>query len=164
MRSWKRSVLLGCLAALALVLAYVESFIVWPFGIPGIRLGLPNLVIVFVLYRFGGREAACVSLVRVVAVALLFGNAMAFWYSLGGAALSLGGMVLLRRTKLASATVSAVGGALHSVGQIAVALLVTRTVGVAWYLPVLLVTGVAAGVIIGLAAAWLVRRVPQWNM
>ena len=96
----------GLLTALALVLSYLES-LVPPLGVPGVKLGLPNLAVVFALYRLGFKDACAISLVRVVLVALLFGNGAALAYSIAGAALSLALMGLLKRTgKFSSVGVS----------------------------------------------------------
>ena len=113
----------------------------------------------FMLYRVGSREAITVSLIRVVLVSLLFSSAMSMAYGLAGAALSLSGMMLLKKTGLFSPiTVSVVGGVLHNIGQIAVAILITGTKQLVLYLPVLLISGVIAGVAIGICAGLLIKR------
>ena len=113
----------------------------------------------FMLYRVGSREAITVSLIRVVLVSLLFSSAMSMAYGLAGAALSLSGMMLLKKTGLFSPiTVSVVGGVLHNIGQIAVAILITGTKQLVLYLPVLLISGVIAGVAIGICAGLLSKR------
>ena len=143
----------GLLTALALVLSYLES-LVPPLGVPGVKLGLPNLAVVFALYRLGFKDACAISLVRVVLVALLFGNGAALAYSIAGAALSLALMGLLKRTgKFSSVGVSVAGGVAHNAGQILVAMALLETSRLAWYLPVLWISGMIAGV--------LVKRVPE---
>jgi heptaprenyl diphosphate synthase len=142
-----------------MVLSFLESLIPAFVAVPGIKVGLPNIVIVFLLYSLGWQYAAAVSLVRVVLVSILFGNVQIMLFSLAGAALSLICMALLKRTKLFSCVaVSVVGGVLHNVGQIAVAILWTQTPQVVFYLPMLLITGTVAGVVIGLAAGVIVKR------
>ena len=160
MKITRRIALLGLAAALALVLSYVESLVPLSVGVPGVRIGFANIAVIFALYRLSVRDAAIISGVRILGVALLFGNWMATAYSVAGAVLSLLGMALLRRfTKLAVPTVSAVGGVLHNAGQIAVAVCVTSTAQIAWYFSVLVLTGTVAGIVIGLVGALLVSRV-----
>ncbi len=150
----------GLITALALVLSWVESLLP-PLGVPGVKLGLPNLAVVFALYRLGVRDACVISLVRVVLVALLFGNGAALAYSIAGAALSLSLMGLLKKTgKFSSIGVSVAGGVAHNAGQILVAMVLLETARLAWYLPVLWVSGTVAGVLIGIVAGVLVERVP----
>ena len=161
MRSQTKTLtLLGLCTAVALVLSYVESLFPPIYAaVPGIKMGLPNIIIVFLLYRLSFKHAAAVSLVRVIAVALLFGNVMSLWYSLAGAALSLTAMALLKKTDRFSAVgVSVVGGVCHNVGQILVAMLVLQTAEIGYYMIVLTVTGTVAGVLIGLAGALLSER------
>lgn len=151
----------GLLTALALVLSWLESLLP-PLGVPGVKLGLPNLAIVFALYRLGFRDACVISLVRVMLVTLLFGNGAALAYSIAGAALSLSLMGLLKKTgKFSSVGVSVAGGVAHNAGQILVAMALLETSRLAWYLPVLWVSGTIAGVLVGLVSGELVRRVPE---
>lgn len=150
---------LGLSITLAMVLSFVESQIPVFTTIPGMKMGLPNLVIVFLLYRVGWKEAVLVSIIRVALVALLFGNLQSLIFSIAGAALSLTGMSLLKKTKLFSPiAVSVVGGVLHNVGQVIAACLWTQTAQVAYYLPMLLISGICAGILIGLVAGLLLKR------
>ena len=151
----------GLLTALALVLSYLESLIP-PLWVPGVKLGLPNLAVVFALYRLGWKDACAISLVRVVLVTLLFGNGAALAYSIAGAALSLSLMGLLKKTrKFSTVGVSVAGGVAHNAGQILVAMALLETARLAWYLPVLWVSGTIAGVLIGIVSGVLVERVPD---
>ncbi len=151
----------GLLTALALVLSYLESLLP-PLGVPGVKLGLPNLAVVFALYRLGFKDACVISLVRVVLVTLLFGNGAALAYSIAGAALSLALMGLLWKTgKFSSVGVSVAGGVAHNAGQILVAMALLETNRLAWYLPVLWVSGTVAGVLIGVVSGILVKRIPE---
>lgn len=151
----------GLITALALVLSWLESLLP-PLGVPGVKLGLPNLAIVFALYRLGWRDACVISLVRVVLVTLLFGNGASLAYSAAGAALSLAAMGLLNKTgKFSSVGVSVAGGVAHNAGQILVAMALLETSRLAWYLPVLWVSGTVAGVLIGVVSGELVKRVPN---
>lgn len=151
----------GLITALALVLSYVESLLP-PLGVPGVKLGLPNLAVVFALYRLGFQDACAISLVRVVLVALLFGNGAALAYSIAGAVLSLALMGALKRTgKFSPVGVSVAGGVAHNAGQILVAMAMLETVRLAWYLPVLWISGTVAGVLVGVVSGVLVKRVPD---
>ena len=155
--------MLGLFTAIAMVLAYVEVLLPPLFtAIPGIKLGLPNIAIVFVLYRIGFREAAAVSFVRIAAISLLFGNFMTFAYSVAGGALSIVAMALLKRLDaLSTVGVSVAGGVLHNVGQILMAMLMLGTAELGYYLIVLSVTGTIAGIFVGLCGGLAVKRVPM---
>ena len=157
----KKIAFLGVCTSVALVLAYIESLIPPLYAaVPGIKLGLPNVAIIFVLYRYGVKEAAAVSLVRMAAVALLFGNPMTFAYSLAGGFLSLTAMALLRKVNFFSMVgVSVAGGVLHNVGQILMAILLLGTAELGYYLIVLSVTGTVSGIFVGLCGSFAVRRV-----
>lgn len=154
---------LGLCTALALILAYVEILIqpLFP-SLPGIKMGLPNVIIVFLLYRRGVGTAVGVSLVRILLVSILFGNVMALWYSLAGAVLSLGVMFLLHRLDwLSPVGVSVAGGVTHNVGQILMAMLLLETAELGYYLVVLTVSGTVAGVLVGLCGALLIQKIPR---
>jgi heptaprenyl diphosphate synthase len=157
---------LGLCTAVALILAYVEVLLPPLFtAVPGIKLGLPNIAIIFVLYRYGVRHAAAVSFVRMAVVAMLFGNPMTFVYSLAGAVLSLLVMALLRRLDFLSIVgVSVAGGVFHNVGQILMAMLLLNTAELGYYLIVLAVTGTVSGVFVGLCGALAVKRIPGGNI
>lgn len=161
----KKTAFLGLCTALALVLAYVESLLPpLSAAIPGIKMGLPNIVIIFMLYRYGVKEAAVVSFVRVVAVVLLFGNMMGFAYSMAGAVLSLLGMLLLKKLDFLSVVgVSVAGGVLHNVGQIIMAMFLLGTAELGYYLVVLAVTGTVSGVLIGIGGSVMINRIPEWK-
>ena len=165
-RHTKKLTLLGLLTAIALILSYVEALLPPIFvAVPGIKMGLPNIAIIFVLYRFGFKEAAAVSLVRLAAVALLFGNAMTLIYSLAGATLSLALMSLLKRTNLFSMIgVSIVGGVSHNLGQILVAMWLMETAEIGYYMIILTVTGTLAGILIGLAGSFVIRYLSKLNI
>lgn len=156
----KQVALLGLLTALALVLSWVEWMIPLSVVVPGVKLGLANLAIIFTLYRLGNRAAWGLSLLRVFLVTFTFGNAYSLWYSLAGAVLSLTVMMLMRRTgRFSLLGVSVAGAVSHNLGQIAVAAVVLGSASMVYYLPVLLVSGVVAGICIGAVAAILVQRI-----
>lgn len=157
----KRLMTEAALCGTALILSYVESLIPLPFPVPGIKIGLPNLVIVFALYRFGAGNAARISLVRVAVAALLFGNVYSLAYSLAGAVFSLLLMALFRKLPgLHTAGVSVAGAVMHNLAQIGVAMIILGTDKIIYYLPALLASGTAGGVVIGLLAAVMLRRIP----
>ncbi len=160
MKGTRRLTLLALLTAAAMILSYVESLLPSP-GVPGVKIGLANIAVIFALYRFGWKEAAAVSLVRVVMVSLLFGSLGALFYSAAGAALSLAVMALLRRLDVFSAVgVSVAGGVAHNAGQSLMAMVLLETERLIWYLPVLVLSGLAGGILVGLCGALLVKRIP----
>lgn len=156
----KKLTVLALTIAVAMILSYLESMIPAFVAIPGIKMGLANIAVVFALYKLGWKGAAGVSLLRVVLVSLLFGHLASFFYSFAGAVLSLLGMILLKKTgRFSEVAVSVTGGVLHNIGQIAMACILLETDVVRFYLPFLILSGTLAGVVIGVAAAILVRRV-----
>lgn len=161
MKKTKRLLLLAMLTAVAMILSYMESLLP-SVGIPGVKMGLANIAVIFALFRFGWKEAAALSLVRVLLVSLLFGSVGAMLYSLAGAVLSLAVMALLRRIdRFSTVGISVAGGVAHNAGQILMAMLILQTKQLLVYLPVLAVSGIAGGVLTGLAAALLIRRIPE---
>ena len=151
---------MGLTVTLAMILSFVESQIPPLVAIPGIKIGLANIAVVFALYKFGWKEAAVISLVRVFLVGLLFGNFASIAYSLSGAVCSFLGMVLLKRFSVFSTVaVSVTGGVLHNVGQIAMASVLMGTALIRYYLPFLVLSGTLAGIAIGVAAAIVVKRI-----
>ena len=160
--STKKIAYLGLLVALAFVFSYVEYLIPVNPGIPGVKLGLANLVVIVALYTIGGRDAFLLSLVRIVLVGFTFSNVASMLYSLAGGLLSFGAMAAAKRTKLLSVTgVSVLGGVFHNVGQILMAMLVLETESLIYYLPVLILAGSIAGVAIGLLGAAIIRRIQR---
>lgn len=159
----KKITVLGLCTAVALILAYVESMLPPLFhAVPGIKIGLPNIIIVFVLYRFGLREAVIVSLIRMLAVSFMFGNMMALVYSLAGAFLSMLVMAVLKKLNFLSVVgVSVAGGVFHNVGQILMAMWLLGTAELGYYLIVLTVTGTVSGIFVGLCGASIVKRIPK---
>ena len=163
MRS-KKIAFLGLCITLSMILSFVESQIPALVAIPGIKVGLPNLVMVFLLYRTSWKETVIVSLVRILLISILFGNLQTLTFSLAGAILSLISMILLKKSNWFSCiTVSIVGGIFHNVGQIIAACLWTQTAEIAFYLPVLLISGTVAGALIGLIGGILVKRLEKWK-
>ena len=155
----KKVAMLGLTIALAMIMSYIEALVPLSFAVPGIKMGLANIVIIFVLYKIGTKEAILVSLIRVILVSLLFSNVMAMAYSISGAVLSLSIMWLLKKTdKFSFVGVSIAGGIMHNVGQIIMAVILLGTEQIALYLPVLIITGTVTGVVIGIVAGLVINR------
>lgn len=149
---------MGLFCAVAVILGYVETLIPISVGIPGVKLGLANLAVLLVLLVYGWKEAAAVSLVRILIIGFWFGNLFSILYSVAGAALSLLVMTAARRTGwFGTVGVSVAGGVAHNLGQMAVVLLLFHSIGYLYYLPVLLISGVAAGFLVGIVV-WQVEQ------
>ena len=127
--------------------------------LPGVKLGLTNIVVVLMLYSIGTKEAFCVSVIRIFIVGILFGNLIGILYSLGGGILSFLVMALLKKgNHLGCISVSVAGGIAHNIGQILIAALVVSSHYVLYYFPVLLIAGLLTGFLIGLLAQELIVR------
>ncbi|MDD3339986.1 MAG: Gx transporter family protein [Lachnospiraceae bacterium] len=151
---------LGLFAALAIILGYVESLLPVFIGIPGIKLGLTNLVIVFILYLYSWKEALLISVVRILAIGFLFGNLYSILFSLAGGVLSLFVMYFMRKIPGFSVLgVSVAGGVTHNIGQLFVAAFVVTNFKLMYYLPVLLVSGVVTGLLIGMVSGEIWKHV-----
>ena len=151
---------LALTVSFALILSFVESRIPAFVAIPGIKVGLANIAVIFTLYKFGIKQAVAVSAVRVLLVSMLFGSPISMIYSLTGAVLSLTVMCLLKKlTPLTEVTVSVAGGVTHNIGQIGAASVMLGTNVVIYYLPFLLLSGTIAGVVVGIASGMLIRKV-----
>ena len=162
----KRVATLGVIASLALLLSYVE-FLLPPLfvAVPGIKLGLPNVAILFLLYYSGLRDAIGVSFVRVIISAILFGSVMTLAYSAAGAALSLLVMATLKRLKFFSPLgVSVAGAVAHNIGQTIVAVILLDTPQIAYYMIVLTLTGIVTGAFVGILGGLLLRRIPAGKL
>ena len=162
----KKVALLGILTSVALVLSYIEAILppIWS-AVPGIKMGFPNIVIIFILYRFGVKEASVVSFIRIFIVALLFGNVMTLAYSCAGAFLSIVLMAVFKKINAFSVVgISIIGGVAHNAGQIIVAVFLFDTVQIGYYMAVLAVTGTVAGVFIGFAGAYLLKRLERYSI
>ncbi|MDO4599203.1 MAG: Gx transporter family protein [[Ruminococcus] gnavus] len=154
-----RTAYFGVFTALALILSYVETLIPISFGVPGIKLGLANLVIVVVLYTYGGREALLLSVTRILLSGFLFGSLSMIFYSLAGGVLSLAVMVFLRRLGGFSVQgISMAGGVFHNIGQLLLAMVVVETYQVGYYVPVLLISGLVTGMVIGVISGEVLKR------
>ncbi len=163
--SVKKLTFLSVMSALAIVLSFVERLLTpnWS-AVPGIKMGLPNIIIIFLLYKFSVKEAATVSFIRLLTVALLFGNFITLLYSLSGAVLSLTAMWISKKTDLFSQVgVSIVGGVSHNLGQIITAIIVLGTKEIGFYMPVLAVSGIIAGIFVGISGIILLRYTAKYK-
>lgn len=158
----RKTAYLGLFAAVAMLLGYVESLIPVFVTVPGMKLGLANLAVVLALYLYGGREAAAVSVVRIVLNAFLFGSLFSLAFSAAGGLISLAVMILLKRTgRFSIVGVSIAGGVFHNVGQLFVASFVVSNFRIFYYLTVLLVAGVVTGALIGVLAGEMEKRLKK---
>lgn len=148
----------GLMAALALIFSYIEAIIPYNPAIPGIKLGVANIVTVIALYRFGAKDAVAVSAIRVVLAGLLFNGLFGMLYAMAGAVLSLAGMILLKKTGIFSVTgVSMAAGVLHNLGQLLIASALIEDLRIFFYFPVLLFSGLAAGILVGIASSLILK-------
>lgn len=156
----KKTAMYGLLLAFGMLLSYIEALLPLDFIAYGVKLGLANLICVYLLYRRNIYTAFCINLLRILLVALLFGNVMTLIYSLCGGLLSLLVMAGLKALRVFSPVgVSVAGGVAHNIGQLAAAAVLLGSPAVFYYTPVLLIAGVACGFLVGLASALLLARV-----
>ncbi|MDE6389190.1 MAG: Gx transporter family protein [Lachnospiraceae bacterium] len=174
----KKTVQLGFFLSLALILAYIETLIPLSFGIPGIKLGLPNLIVVLLMYQKDAKqgyrnkenvktdkaglntvgqsmakEAFLINVLRIVLSGFMFSNLYAIMYALAGALLSFTAMSFGKKMRCFSMIgVSVLGGVAHNIGQIVIAILVVETFYVGYYIPFLITAGTITGAVLGLAA------------
>ena len=146
----RRLALMGLLTSLGLIAGYIEFLIPIPLGIPGVKPGLANIVIVWALYTLTPVEALCVNMMRIFLSGFLFGNLSMILYSLSGAVVSFLTMLLAKKS-----------GVMHNVGQLFMAMLVLESVNLICYGPVLLAAGVITGLLIGVVSAEVKKRVPE---
>lgn len=151
---------LSLLIALEFIFSYVEFLIPINLGVPGIKLGLANLVVIVAIYKLGEKEAFILSMLRIILVAFTFGNLASMLYSLAGGVLSFLVMAIVKKTGLFSVKgVSVLGGVFHNIGQIGMAMMILETSQLIFYLPVLLAAGTIAGLVIGMMGAMVTERI-----
>ena len=149
----QKCAVLGMLLAVALLCGYVESLVPFSFGIPGIKLGLANIVVVTTLYLFGAKEAVMISIARILLAGFLFGNISSIIYSLAGGMLSLLIMILLKVIfKLNILSVSGAGGIFHNLGQLLIAAFIVENMNLLYYMSILFFAGLITGLLIGLVS------------
>lgn len=157
----RRTAYLGLFAALAIIFGYVEMLLPVFTGIPGIKLGLANLVTVFILYTHSWKEAGTISVIRIVVIGFMFGNLFSILFSLAGAGLSLFCMTIAKKASgLSIVGVSILGGITHNLGQIVIAAIVVENVNLFYYFPALLVAGLVTGMLIGIVSGEIRKRIP----
>lgn len=151
---------LGLFTALASILGYIESLLpVFP-GIPGIKLGLANLAVLFLLLRYTWKEAAVVSAARILIIGFLFGNLFGIVYSFAGAVLSLFAMTCIqKKTAVSPVMLSILGGIFHNIGQLLAAMAVVENLSLVYYAPALLISGVITGAAVGIVTAEVAKRI-----
>lgn len=155
----KKTAFMGVMLSFALILSYVESLIPFYFGVPGVKLGLANLAVVIVLYWCGWKDALALNIMRTLLAGFLFGSLFTVLYSLAGAFGSFLMMCVLKKSgKFGVMGVSISGGVFHNAAQAGVAVFVTKTAGVAYYLPTLLAAGTITGMLIGIAAGEVMKH------
>ncbi|MEI3266790.1 Gx transporter family protein [Frisingicoccus sp.] len=156
----KKVAMAGMFTALAMIFSYVEVLIPINLGIPGMKLGLANLVVVVTLYTMGAPMAFAVSMIRIVLVSATFGSLSAMLYSLAGGLLSFAGMILLKKIpNFSMVGVSVAGGLLHNMGQLIVAMAVVENIHLVSYLPPLMIAGTVTGMLIGIISGQVVPRI-----
>lgn len=160
MNNTKKLTLLSLFISLAMILSYIESLIPAFVAVPGVKVGLSNIVAVFALYTIGAAGAVTVSVIRVFLSSLLFGNFAMMIYSLAGAVLALLFMIIIKSVGAFSEVgVSVVGGVMHNAGQIIAAAFMMENSGIAYYMVPLVISGTVAGVAVGLISALLIKRI-----
>jgi len=153
--------LAAMLAALALIFSYIEAILPLSVGIPGVKLGIANLVVIIALYVLGFKYAMTVNVLRILVAGLLFNGAFGAMYAMAGGVLSLIVMYLVKKTGLFSTVgISMAGGVAHNLGQLLVAALIVSTMKLFYYFPVLLFSGMISGILIGIVASLTLKRLP----
>ena len=153
---------LGLFSAVAIIFGYVESLIPFFMRIPGIKLGIANLAVLFLLQKYSVNEAPLVSVVRILVIGFMFGNLFSILYSLAGAFLSLTVMTLMiKKTDFSLVGVSVAGGIAHNVGQLIIAMLTVSSLNLIYYAPALLISGVITGILIGKLTEEVAKRIPS---
>jgi len=152
----------GLLIALAFILSYIEAMFPLPVPIPGIKLGLANLVVIVALYTMGAKEAFVLSIIRIILVGFTFGSLSTMLFSLAGGLLSWLLMSVLKYIGIFSHVgVSIVGGVSHNIGQIITSILIMENINIIYYLPFLLISGLLCGAVIGIVGGMIIQRIKK---
>lgn len=157
----QRTALCGLLTAMMLVLGFIESLIPVAAGVPGIKLGLSNGVLIFALYMLDAPTAFVLMIVKVVLSGLLFGGVSAMLYAMAGGVLSMLTMMLLKRFNFHMVVISMFGAVMHNVGQVAMAMLVLQTPKLMYYMAILMLVGLATGAVTGIAANTTIKHIKK---
>ena len=156
----KKLIILSMILCISLILSYIDSLIPYNFVIPGIKMGLCNIAIIFTLYKFGYKETILISLLRVLIMAILFNNGLTFFYSLSGAVLSLIVMIILKKFNIFDEYGVCISGAIsHNIGQLLCAYFLLKTSSIIYYLPYLLLSGLISGLLVGILSLVIIKRV-----
>ena len=151
--------------AIAMIFSYIESFLPIPFPVPGFRLGFANIAILAVLYLYGIKEAFIINIIRIILSSLLFGNINSFFFSIAGGMTSLAVMALLKKTgRLSVITVSAIGGVIHNIVQVMIAVWVLGSPAVAYLIPVFIIIGIVTGIVCGIVAGIFLKHVKKQGL
>lgn len=156
----QKTAYLGLFSAVAIILGYVESLVPVFAGIPGIKLGLANLGVLFILKKYSFKEAALVSVVRILVIGFMFGNMFSILYSLAGAVVSLAVMTVMKKfSGFSILGISVAGGVSHNIGQLIIACMIAMSSSLLYYAPVLLISGVITGLLIGILTQEILKRI-----
>ena len=156
----KTIALIGIYTCIGIIFGYVEYLIPLPVGIPGIKIGLSNIVTVVSMCVFNWPVSAGILFLRVIMSGLLFGNIYSLLYSLSGALISFCVMTVCKNhTGLSLLGISALGGVFHNMAQLFVAALVIENIKMTYYLPVLIISGLIAGIIVGIISTMIYLRI-----
>lgn len=151
--------IISVLTAISVVISIIESYFTFIGNVvPGLKLGLANIVIIFALYKYNFKTAISISLFRVLIVALVrTGFGLNFFFSLVGALFSIVSMAIVKKTKLSIVGVSIIGSICHSVGQVLIGMMILDNYNVIYYLPYLLLFSIPTGIFIGIIAKRLLK-------
>ena len=151
------------LAALALIFSYIEVILPLNTGIPGVKLGVANLVIIIALYILDFKYALSINVLRILVSGLLFNGFFGVMYSFAGGILSIIVMYALKKTnRFSTVGVSMAGGVMHNLGQLLVAALIVSNIKLFFYFPVLLFSGMVSGILIGILAHLILKKLPGY--
>ncbi len=164
----QRLVLLGLLISMAIVLGYFERFIPLPWNVPGMKLGLANIITLSAFYFFNKKSVFALVVIRVIMTSLLVGSMMSFFYSMMGGLLSFLGMAVLHHWFSKSVSpigISILGALLHNLGQLFVLAIVSQKVSIAIsYAPLIMITAIATGIFVGVASIFFIKSVPLTSL
>ncbi|HHT24145.1 MAG TPA: Gx transporter family protein [Clostridiaceae bacterium] len=156
----KRITFLAMLVAISMVLSYLESLLPQIYIVPGIKLGLANIPVMFAIFKLKPSDALLISGIRIFLLSILFRSFLSFIFSITGGLMSIAFMLLFKRMNTFSIMgISVIGGVTHNLGQILIAVFIVNTPGLLFYFPVLIITGTLAGIAIGLICNLLVNRI-----
>lgn len=161
----KKIAILAIIIVISLLFSYLDSLIIIPLPIPGLKMGLANIMVVYTLYKLNIKDAIIVSFIRLILAGILFGSIVSFLYGLVGAILSLTLMIILKKlTSLKMLTISIIGAIMHNIGQILVAVILMNTAEIALYLPLLIITGIISGLAVGILSRLLFEYTKKINL